>query len=110
MASSTPANSGQTIVIYTQSTLSRLFGWIGWAGFLISGLLLLSLSIAFSDYFDTTGGIEERRAFDFLRQYVLENLQAKPSPFGRGNGEGELAASPHSDPLPQERETCSPSL
>jgi protease-4 len=37
-----------------------LFGWIGWAGFLICGLLLLSLSIAFSDYFDTTGGIEER--------------------------------------------------
>lgn len=60
MASSAPANPGQTIVIYTQSTLSRLFGWIGWAGFVICGVLLLSLSVAFSDYFDTTGGIEER--------------------------------------------------
>jgi protease-4 len=54
------AAPGQTIVIYTQSTLSRLFGWVGWAGFVICGLLLLSLSVAFSDYFDTTRGIEER--------------------------------------------------
>lgn len=54
------AAPGQTIVIYTQSTLSRIFGWVGWAGFVICGLLLLSLSVAFSDYFDTTRGIEER--------------------------------------------------
>jgi uncharacterized protein len=31
-----------------------------------------------------TGGIEERRAFDFLGQYVKEKLDQKPSPVGRG--------------------------
>jgi hypothetical protein len=38
-----------------------------------------------------TGGIEERRAFEFLRQYVREKLQTTPSPFGRGQGEGSLS-------------------
>jgi hypothetical protein len=49
-----------------------------------------------------TGGIEERRAFDFLRQYVHGKLNAKPSPFGSGQGEGSLTATggphPHSFP------------
>ena len=63
MAATAPSLSpgaapGQTIVIYTQSTLSRLLGWLGWAGFVICGLVLLSFWSAFSDYFDTTGGIE----------------------------------------------------
>jgi protease-4 len=49
----------QTIIVYTQSTLSRLFGWLGWAGFIVCGILLLSTWAIFSDYFDTTDGISE---------------------------------------------------
>lgn len=60
MASSAPANPGQTIVIYTQSTLSRLFGWVGWTGFAICALLLIGVRTMFADYFNTTGNIEER--------------------------------------------------
>jgi uncharacterized protein len=50
-----------------------------------------------------TGGIEERRAFEFLRQYVHEKLQEIPSPFGRGKGEGPTVAAvrPHPGPLPE---------
>jgi hypothetical protein len=50
-----------------------------------------------------TGGIEERRAFEFLRQYVRERLSSRPFPSGRrkGEGEDELAFGPHPDPLPR---------
>ena len=58
--SSPTAAPGQTIVVYTQSTLSRLFGWLGWAGFIVCVLLLVGVRTMFSDYFDTTGGIEEK--------------------------------------------------
>jgi hypothetical protein len=52
-----------------------------------------------------TGGIEERRAFDFLRKYMHEKLDSKPSPFGRGKDEGALGAAvrPRPDPLPPRR-------
>jgi protease-4 len=53
------AAPGQTIIVYTQSTLSRLFGWLGWAGFIVCAILLLSTWAIFSDYFDTTEGISE---------------------------------------------------
>jgi protease-4 len=57
----TPAPAaGTTIVVYTQSTMSRLFSWLGWAGFLVCGLLLAGTWALFSDYFDTTGGITEK--------------------------------------------------
>jgi protease-4 len=55
-----PVAPGQTIIVYTQSTLSRLFGWLGWAGFVVCAILLLSTWAIFSDYFDTTGGITEK--------------------------------------------------
>jgi hypothetical protein len=52
-----------------------------------------------------TGGIEECRAFEFLRQYVREKLQEIPSPLGRGQGEGSGVAAirPHPGPLPPQR-------
>jgi protease-4 len=50
----------QTIVVYTHSSLSRLFGWLGWAGFAVCALLLVSAWTIFADYFDTTGGISEK--------------------------------------------------
>ena len=61
MASTTsqPA-AAPTIVVYTQSTMSRLFGWLGWAGFLVCGLLLAGTWGLFQDYYDTTGGISEK--------------------------------------------------
>jgi protease-4 len=50
----------QTIVVYTQPLWSRLLGWSGWLGFAVCFFLLLSTWALFGDYFDTTGGIEEK--------------------------------------------------
>jgi len=50
----------QTIIIYTQPLWSRLLGWSGWLGFAVCFFLLLGTRALFSDYFDTTGGIDER--------------------------------------------------
>ena len=50
----------QPIIVQTQSTWQRFSGWLGWTGFMICGFLLMSMTIRYYDYFDTTGGIEER--------------------------------------------------
>lgn len=42
------------------SLLGRLFAWTGWAGFAMCFLLLVSLMITMSDYYDTTGGVTEK--------------------------------------------------
>src|SRR6187200_580421 len=60
MATQNPTLPQQTIVVYTQSLFSRLFGWVGWLGFAVCFILLLSTWSLFSDYFDTTGGIDEK--------------------------------------------------
>lgn len=50
----------QTIVVYTQSLWSRLIAWSGWIAFAGCFFLLMGTWTLFSDYFDTTGGIEEK--------------------------------------------------
>jgi len=48
------------IIIKQQGTLSRFWSWIGWTGFLICLMALLSMSLKNRNYFDTTGGIQEK--------------------------------------------------
>ncbi|HMC12477.1 MAG TPA: signal peptide peptidase SppA [Pirellulaceae bacterium] len=50
----------QTVIVYTQTAWSRFWSWIGWLGFIVTGLVCLGLLVALSDYFDTTHGIEEK--------------------------------------------------
>lgn len=62
----------QTIVIYTQPFWSRLLGWSGWLGFAVCFFLLLGTRALFNDYFDTTGGIDEKfvQGADFANDKV----------------------------------------
>jgi len=54
----TPA---QTIVLQAGgSRLTRLLCWIGWAGFAVCVALLIGQRKTLSEYFDTTGGIQEK--------------------------------------------------
>jgi protease-4 len=48
------------IIVYTQTAWSRFWSWIGWFGFIAMGLVCIFLLIALAEYFDTTGGIEEK--------------------------------------------------
>lgn len=50
------------MVIYQNypSWWSRAWGWFGWLGFGISLAALVGVSASLHDYFDTTGGIEEK--------------------------------------------------
>jgi protease IV len=50
----------QIIVQYGTGRLQRLFCWAGWCAFGVSLLVLISWSLALSQYFDTTEGIQER--------------------------------------------------
>jgi protease IV len=50
----------QIVVQCGSGRLQRFFGWAGWCGFGASLLVLLSWSFAMQQYFDTTGGIQER--------------------------------------------------
>ena len=56
--SPTPHNT--QVIIYQQSWLSRMANWLGWAGLAVCLTVLISQWMALGDYFDTTGGIEER--------------------------------------------------
>jgi len=55
-----PAYSQPPVVVYTQSAWSRFWSWIGWLGFIVCGLVILGLLSKYSDYFDTSNGIEEK--------------------------------------------------
>ena len=48
------------VIIYQQSWLSRLWNWLGWAGLAVALVVLIGQWMALSDYFSTTGGIQER--------------------------------------------------
>jgi protease IV len=50
----------QTVVVYTQTAWSRFWSWLGWLGFIVSGLVCVGLLVALADYFDTSHGIEEK--------------------------------------------------
>ena len=58
--SAPPQPQPQTIVIYQQGGFSRLWSWLGWAGFFGCVVLLIGGWTTYSEYFDTTGGIEEK--------------------------------------------------
>lgn len=50
----------QTIVIQQPGAFSRFFSRLGWIAFGMAALMLLSLSTALSDYFNTSQGIKEK--------------------------------------------------
>ena len=50
----------QVIIQNGGGFLMRLFAACGWAGFILCLLMLIGQIVAFSDYFDTSGGITER--------------------------------------------------
>jgi protease-4 len=49
----------QFVIQQTNGSVRRFLSWIGWAGFAICGLLLISQYLLLKDYFDTGGGIYE---------------------------------------------------
>jgi len=55
-----PATLSGPIVIQTQSGWQRFVSWVGWTGFAISALLLVSQFIALGEYFQTTDGVSEK--------------------------------------------------
>lgn len=55
-----PQYPQQTIVVYTQTAWSRFWGWILWVGLFVLGAIVLAQWAKDADYFDTTGGIEEK--------------------------------------------------
>jgi protease-4 len=57
-AAATPAP--QIIIQQSGGRLSRLLSWLGWAGLLFCIPLLLGMYAGFHEYFDTTGGIQEK--------------------------------------------------
>ncbi len=48
------------VIIYQQGWLSRLWTWLGWAGLAVALIVLIGQWMALRDYFNTTGGIQER--------------------------------------------------
>ncbi len=61
MSQSPPNYPPQPIVIYQSGSLIwRVAALVGWAGLMIAGCIVLAQWGAFADYFDTTGGIEEK--------------------------------------------------
>src|SRR5262245_6813645 len=50
----------QQIVVYTQSAWSRFWGWVVWLGFIVCVLIVIGQWVMLAEYFDTTGGIEEK--------------------------------------------------
>lgn len=49
----------QIVIQQANSPYWRFFTWIGWAGFAICAMLVISQYAMLSDYFDTSGGIYE---------------------------------------------------
>ena len=50
----------QPVVVYTQTAWSRFWSWMGWFGFFIMGLIVVGQWVVLADYFDTSGGVEEK--------------------------------------------------
>ena len=55
-----PVQVQPQVIVRQRSFFSRLFSWFGWLGLLICLPMLLSMATAYRDYFDTTGGIQEK--------------------------------------------------
>ena len=57
-----PAAGEPTVVVVQQppSLLRRLLGWIGWLGLGLCVLIIFGLISSSQDYFDATGGIQEK--------------------------------------------------
>jgi protease-4 len=60
MSSANPNYPPPPVVVYTQTGWTRLWSWVGWMLFLIVGVIVLGQWIALAQYFDTSGGIEEK--------------------------------------------------
>ncbi len=57
-----PAGRPQPMVVHLvqRSWAGRLFGWLGWMGFVFCLIALFGIMARFQDYFDTTPGLEEK--------------------------------------------------
>ena len=55
-----PQYPQQTVVVYTQTAWSKFWGWILWIGLFALGMVVLGQWAMLADYFDTSGGIEEK--------------------------------------------------
>jgi protease-4 len=72
-ANAAPAQiHSQGVIVRPRSFLSRLWGWMGWLGLLICLPMLLSMAAAYRDYFDTSGGIQEK--FHSLSQLATDKI------------------------------------
>src|SRR4051794_14367085 len=60
MSTVQPNYHPQQIIVYTQTAWSRFWSWVGWIGFFVMGLVCIGLLVTLNDYFDTSGGIEEK--------------------------------------------------
>lgn len=60
------------VIVRPRGFLSRLFSWLGWLGLLICLPMLLSMAVAYRDYFDTSGGIQEK--FHSLSQMATDKI------------------------------------
>jgi protease IV len=60
MAIANPSYPQQPVVVYTQTAWSRFWSWLGWFGFVIVGLIVIGQWLVLADYFDTSGGVEEK--------------------------------------------------
>jgi protease-4 len=50
----------QIVINVGGGRLSRVVGWLGWLGFTVCLLVLISHSLTWQDYFNTTGEVEEK--------------------------------------------------
>ena len=50
----------QVVIQQSGGRLFRIFSWLGWVGLLFCIPVILGMTAGFRDYFDTTGGIQEK--------------------------------------------------
>ena len=62
----------QPIILQQSSGVLRVFAWLGWIGLFMCLPIIMGLSAAFYDYFDTTGGIQEK--YHSLSKYARDKV------------------------------------
>ncbi|MEO1971937.1 MAG: S49 family peptidase, partial [Pirellulaceae bacterium] len=81
-----PVPQPMQIIIKQQGLLSRFWSWIGWTGFLLCLMALLSMTFKTQDYFNTTGGIQEKYHSGDKRADAKIAIIRVTGSIGRGDG------------------------
>ena len=81
-----PVPQPMQIIIKQQGLLSRFWSWIGWTGFLLCLMALLSMTFKTRDYFNTTGGIQEKYHSGDKRADAKIAIIRVTGAIGRGDG------------------------